>query len=72
MPCRPGISQEAFYSLEEELLTLIKRLSNRQLMELADDIHASLRERRSRLIPATPVVPVLASLNDNRRDLRRR
>lgn len=66
MPGRPGVSLRTFGKLEDELLSVAKRLSNRQLLELADDFHAMLRERRSRL--NTPAAaPPFMGINDNQR-----
>jgi hypothetical protein len=66
MPSRPGVSQLSFGKLEDELISVAKRLSNRQLLELADDFHAMLRERRSLRHGSPPAEPY-KGLNDNKR-----
>ena len=65
MPRRPGIPLRSFHKLEDELLSVAKRLSNRQLLELADDFHALLRERRSLHYSGSPFVKIYRALNDN-------
>ena len=69
MSSHPGISPRAFCRLEDEIIVLAKHLSNRQLLELADDFHAMLRERRSALIRYAPIVRIYAGQNDNRREV---
>ena len=67
MPTRPGVPATSFYRLENELIDVAKRLSNRQLLELADDFHALLRERRSFHSSCAPFVQTYRGLNDNKR-----
>lgn len=64
MPSRPGVSLRSFSRLENELIIVARRLSNRQLLELADDFHAMLRERRS-LRHSAKTVPPFTGTNDN-------
>ena len=71
MPSRPGVSLRSFSKLENELIVVARRLSNRQLLELADDFHALLRERRSLRHTAKATEP-LQGLNDNTPPGRRR
>ena len=66
MPMRPGISPHAFSRLEDEIIGLSGKLSDWQLMELADDFHAMLRLRRQAVMPRSPIVDIHFGDNDNR------
>ena len=59
------ISPAAFARLRVELARLTRVLSNEQMLELADSIHAAIREGRSRRPPGL-VSFFYAGLNDNR------
>jgi hypothetical protein len=72
MPRRPGVSSRSFSKLETELIVVAKRLSNRQLLELADDFHALLRERRSLHISCAPAAQMDRGVNDNNQIAARR
>ena len=60
-----GISRTAFSKLEAEISSLGRALSDDQLLEVADSIHALIRGRRSARPPGR-VAFVYAGLNDNR------
>lgn len=64
---RPGISAHAFSRLEDEIICLTGKLSDWQLMELADDFHAMLRLRRQALMPQgqAPTSNTPVGENDN-------
>lgn len=66
MPTRPGISVHAFSRLEDEIIGLAGKLSDWQLMELADDFHAVLRQRRHAFAPQAPIINIHVGQNDNR------
>lgn len=67
MPTRPGISAHAFSRLEDEIIGLAGKLSDWQLMELADDFHAMLRQRQQALTPQgqAPNSTIRIGENDN-------
>ncbi|WP_421729467.1 hypothetical protein [Brevundimonas sp.] len=66
MPMRPGISCHAFSRLEDEIIGLGGKLSDWQLMELAEDFHAMLRLRRQAVGPRATTTDIYFSDNDNR------
>lgn len=66
MPMRPGISSHAFSRLEDEIIGLGGKLSDWQLMELAEDFHAMLRLRRQAVVPRAMTTDIYFSDNDNR------
>lgn len=64
-PRARGLSTLAFARLRSELPILAERLSDDQLLELADSMHDLLRGRRERR-PEGRVTFVYAGLNDNK------
>lgn len=64
-PPSQGLTNDAFAELKAELPHLADRLSDDQLLSLADGLHALLRTRQTRRSPGR-VTLVYAGLNDNR------
>jgi hypothetical protein len=64
-PPPQGLTPEAFAALKAELPQLADRLSDDQILCLADSLHSLLRTRQTRRSPGR-VTLVYAGLNDNR------
>lgn len=64
-PHERGLSLDAFAQLRSELPGLAERLSDDQLLSLADSLHGLLRTRQAQR-PIGRVTLVYAGLNDNK------